>query len=78
MMAAPLSTAEAIAQAVKEVAGLIREFLSGKEVRRLRYRIESAVNYVQVDAREGQYQDVSDKKREELKIHFRKRIFDES
>lgn len=76
-MANPIDIVTAISEAIKEVSGLIRELISGAEVRRLQYRVEAGMNYVFVRERVGQYKDITDKKREELLTHFRKRIFDE-
>lgn len=77
-MATPVDLVSAISEAVKEVAGLIKEAVSGAEVRRLRYRVEAAEGYVFVDEKAGPYQTINEKRRKELKAHFRKRIFDES
>ena len=66
----------AISEAIKEVAGLAKELVSGKEVRRLRYRAEAAINYVFVDEKSGEYSGIDEKKQKKLKEHFRKRIFD--
>lgn len=77
-MATPVDLITAISEAVKEVTGLIRELVSGAEVRRLKYRCEAAESYVFVDEKTGEYKDINDKKQKELKQHFRKRIFDES
>jgi hypothetical protein len=67
---------KAISEAISEVSGLIRELVSGAEVRKLKYRVEAAINYVQVDGKEGEYEGITDKKQKSLKVHFRKRIFD--
>lgn len=75
---ASLDTASAIAKAIDRVADLIAQILSGAALRRLQYRIEAAINYVFVDEKSGQYKDISEEKRKEYKIHFRKRIFDEN
>jgi hypothetical protein len=68
----------AISGAIKEVAGLVRDLVAGKEVARLKYRAEAGMNYIFVDEKVGEYKDVSAKKQEELKLHFRKRVFDEN
>lgn len=77
-MATPVDLISAISEAVKEIAGLFKELVSGAEIRRLKYRIEAAEQYVFVDEKSGPYAETGDKKRKELKCHFRKRIFDES
>lgn len=68
----------AFSEAIKEVAGLIRELVAGKEVARLKYRAESGMNYVFVDEKIGQYDGISDEEQAKKKLHFRKRIFDEN
>jgi len=77
-MATPVDLVTALSEALKEVSGLIREIVSGAEVRRLKYRAEAAMNYVFVDEKTGEYAGINDKKQKDLKEHFRKRIFDES
>jgi len=74
----PLDLVTAISQAVKEVTSLTRELVSSAEVRRLRYRVEAAVNYIFVDEKSGEYANIRDKERDGLKRHFRKRVFDEA
>jgi len=75
-MATPVDLITAISEAIREVGSLVHELVAGAKVRRLEYRVEAAINYVFVDEKSGQYSDSSDKKRQELKEHFRKRIFD--
>ena len=74
----PLSNIGLIADAIKEGFKFLGQVMSGAESRRLKYRIEAAVNYVHVDEKIGEYKGITDKKQKELKIHFSKRIFDES
>jgi hypothetical protein len=78
MPATPVDLVTAISGAFKEVAGLIREFVSTADVRRLRYRVEAATQYVFVDEGSGEYAKISEDAKKKLKLHFRKRIFDES
>lgn len=47
-----------------------------KEFKRLKYQLEAAYNYVFVDEKSGQYKDLPPEKLADLKLHFRKRIFD--
>lgn len=54
------------------------EQYSIKTIKRLKYNLEAAQNYIFVDEKSGEYKDISDKKRDKLKLHFRKRVFDES
>ena len=68
----------AFAQAVAEVAGLFKTFIAGKEVARLNYRAEAAMEYVAVDEGSGKYEGINDRRKKRLKLHFRKRIFDVS
>jgi len=77
-MATPVDLITAISEAVREIASLIKEAVSGADLRRLKYRVEAATNYVFVDEKAGEYSDISEKRQKELKEHFRKRIFDES
>ena len=73
-----LDTASSIAKAIEKVADLMAQVLSGAVLRRLRYRVEAAMNYVFVDEKTGEYKDVSEEKQKDLKVHFRRRIFDET
>lgn len=74
----PVDTATAIAKAIEKVADVLAQILSGAALRRLHYRIEAGMNYVFVDEKVGQYKDISDERQKDLKLHFRRRIFDES
>lgn len=47
-----------------------------KEMKRLKYQIEAGQQYVFVDEGSGQYKDLTPFKREKLKLHFRKQLFD--
>jgi len=67
---------KAFAEAVSDVSKLTAQLLAGKEVARLKYRAEAAMNYVAVDERVGEYEGIDDKREKKLKLHFRKRIFD--
>jgi len=78
MPATPVDLVTAISEAIREVTSLIREAVSGAEVRRLKYRTEAAMNYVFVDEKSGEYKDIKDDRQRELKVHFRKRVFDEN
>jgi len=77
-MATPVDLVTAISEAIREVSGLIKELVSGAELRRLKYRVESASQYIFVDERSGKYTKISEKERADLKLHFRKRVFDEA
>ena len=77
MPAGAITLVTAISEAIKEVSGLIRELVAGKEVARLKYRTEAAMNYVFVDEKSGEYKDIKDDRQRELKVHFRRRVFDE-
>lgn len=72
-----LDQVSSIAQAIDKVAGLIAQILSGAAFRKMQYRVEAAQNYVFVDEKAGQYKDLTPEKQKGLKLHFRKRIFDE-
>ena len=47
-----------------------------KEMKRLKYQLEAAQNYIFVDERSGQFALASEGAAKELKIHFRKQAFD--
>ena len=66
----------AIATAIAEGFKTLRDFMSGKEIRRLRYQIEAAQNYIFVDEESGQYAGINEKEKRDHKIHFRKQVFD--
>lgn len=76
-MPGAITLVTAISEAIKEVSGLVRELISGAEVARLKYRTEAAMDYVFVDEKSGEYKYIDEKRQSELKLHFRKRIFDE-
>jgi len=50
--------------------------ITKKEIDRYQYRIEAALEYLEVDRRVGEYKNITDEKQEQLKIHFSKRIKD--
>ena len=72
-----LGAVEQIAKAISEGSKLVAQIIGGHAVRKLKYRMEAAMSYVHVSEKEGEYADISDKRQKELKLHFRKRIFDE-
>lgn len=78
MPATPIDLATAVANALDKFAGLIAAWVTAQPIKRLQYRVEAAMNYVHVVRKFGEYKDLPDEKREELMIHFEKRIFDES
>lgn len=65
-----------IAQAIAEIAKVVGNWQVSSERKRLNYRLEAAENYVFVNEKSGQYNGISDKKKDQLLYHFRKRIFD--
>lgn len=75
--AEPLSLVTALSEAIREVAGLVRELVAGAQVRRLKYQVEAARNYIFVEERQGQYKEITELRRQEYLVHFRKRVFDE-
>lgn len=75
-MSNPVDLGTAIASAIKEIAELIKVALVGSEVRRLKYQLESAQEYIFVDERVGKYKDINDIKAAGLKVHFKRRAFD--
>ena len=66
----------AFSTAISEVSGLLKILVAGKEVARLKYRAEAAVNYVFVDEESGEYAGITEKRKKQMKLHFRKQIFD--
>ena len=78
MPATPIDALTAFSNAVDKVAGLIAAWITAQPIKRLQYRVEASMNYVHVVRKFGEYKDLPDDKREELMIHFEKRIFDES
>lgn len=65
-----------IAKAVAEIAKIVGNWQVSTDRRRLMYRLEAAQEYIFVDEKGGKYKEVSEKKQEKLKLHFRKRVFD--
>lgn len=76
-MATPIDALTAVANVVDKLAGLIAAWLTAQPIKRLQYRVEAAMDYAHIVRRVGEYKDLTDTKREELMIHFEKRIFDE-
>jgi len=74
-MASPIDLATAIASAIDKAAELVAQILSGAAVRKLKYRVDAAMQYVFVDEKAG-YADIDEKRQKALKLHYRKRIFD--
>ena len=68
---------KAVAEATKEISSLTAKFLAGKEVARLKYRIEAGMKYVFVDEGAGEFEKLSDDGKKKMKLHYRKRVFDE-
>ena len=73
-----LGTVEQIAKAITEGFKLLGQYLSGKEMARVKYQLEAAHQYIFVDEKAGEYGDIKPEKQKDLKIHFRKRVFDSS
>lgn len=73
----PLLAIGSVAEAIKEGFKLVSNIISGHELRKLRYRVESAISFVQVVYEEGDYKDITPDRKKKLMVHFRKRIFDE-
>ena len=72
-----LEAAGKISDAVKEGFKLFGQIISGAKMRKLEYNREAAQQYIFIDEKSGEYKDMDDKKRAQLKIHYRKRVFDE-
>lgn len=49
-----------------------------RELNRLRYRVEAAMQYIRVDEKSGEYAGISNQRQAKLKIHFSRRVFDAS
>ena len=74
-MAEPTTVIQAISSAIAEVSGMIKALINTAEVRELRKIKDAAIQYVFVDEKAGEYTNIDDKKQAQLKLHFRKRIF---
>lgn len=80
-MAIQLAVVKAIAEAVKEGAKVWNTWLASADKRRMaatikrqNRAIEAAESYIDVDMKTGQYKDITDDRKEKLKIHFTKRF----
>jgi arabinogalactan endo-1,4-beta-galactosidase len=74
-MAAPTDLITAISAAIAEVSGLIKEFISGADIRRMSAAIEAAEQYIMVNEKTGQYKDLTEEKKAQYLTHVRKRFF---
>lgn len=58
------------------VTGVVNKFMDPE--RRMKYRLDAAMQYVFCVEKAGRYADFPDKLIEKYKLHWRKRIFDEA
>ena len=64
-----------IAQAIAEVAKVIGNWQVSSERRRMKIALDSAERYIFVNNKEGEYAGITDERKSQLLLHFRKRFF---
>jgi len=64
-----------IAQAVAEVSKVIGQWMASRDRRRMKAAIDAGEQYIFVDAKEGEHENITDEKQEKLKKRFRKKLF---
>ena len=64
------------AKLATEIAKVVGNWQVSKEKARLKYQIEAGQNYVFVNEKDGEFKNITDKRKEKLLVHFRKRLFD--
>jgi len=64
-----------IAQAIAEVAKVVGQWMASTDRRKLEAAKEAAEKYIQVNENSGEFKDITDKRKEVLLSHFRKRFF---
>jgi len=70
-----MGTIGPIAQAVAEVSKVIGEWMKSSERRRMRAALDSSEKYIFVNEKQGEFKDITDQKKKQLLLHFRKRFF---
>ena len=64
-----------IAQAIAEVARVIGNWQVSTKRRRMQAALDSAERYIFVNNKEGEYAGITDERKSQLLLHFRKRFF---
>ena len=64
-----------IAQAIAEVAKVIGNWQNSKDRRKMKAAIEAAEKFIQVSGRDGEFKELTTKKRQQFLTHYRKRFF---
>lgn len=70
-----MATVGPIAQAIAEVAKVVGEWMKSSERRRMQAAMDSAEKYIFVNEKGGEFASISDERKKELLLHFRKRFF---
>lgn len=70
-----MATVGPIAQAIAEVAKVIGEWMASSERRRMKAALDSAERYIFVNEKQGEYAGITDERKSQLLLHFRKRFF---
>ena len=70
-----MSTLGLITQAVTEVAKVVGKWIESSERRRMKVALDSAERYIFVNEKGGEYQGITDERKSQLLLHFRKRFF---
>ena len=70
-----IGTIGPIAQAVAEVAKVIGEWMKSSERRRMKAALDSAEKYIFANEKGGEYAGITDERKSQLLLHFRKRFF---
>ena len=60
-----------------KVLDIVREWQKNRPINKLRYRLESAIEYIKITEKDGEYASWDEEKLEKYKKHHKKRIFDE-
>ena len=64
-----------IAQATAEIAKIIGNWQVSREKRVMRAALDSAERYIFANEKEGEYAGITDERKSQLLLHFRKRFF---
>ena len=64
-----------IAQAIAEIAKVIGNWQVSSERRRMQAALDSTERYIFVNTKEGEYAGITDERKSQLLLHFRKRFF---
>ena len=70
-----MPTVGPIAQAIAEVAKVVGEWMKSSERRRMQAALDSAEKYIFVSEKRGEYAGITDERKSQLLLHFRKRFF---